>query len=483
MIGQLLAKRYQVKQQLGKQPGRQTILARDLQTQKLVVIKLLFLGTNFEWQDLKLFEREAETLKALSHPAIPRYLDFLDLDLPNNKGFALVQTYIKSKSLEEHLKAGRTFSEAEVKQLAKSLLGILIYLHGQQPPIVHRDIKPSNILLTNRSGNSIGQVYLVDFGSVQNQAAKLGGTITVVGTYGYMPPEQFGGRTVPASDLYSLGATLIYLVTGKHPTELPQKDFRIQFQPAVNLDDALVDWLEWMTEPSLDKRLSSATEALKALEHPRKRNKTIIVVAKPPNSDVILHKNPEFIEIILPPKGLTFASIGLAACLIPLLLNFRAGITGETNVIYSIVMLGLVLGLTIKVIRDLFLKVTLRIDRESIYFTNSFLGLKGNVYKKARRQAIGKLKLIIDGGNILSLEVYTFVHDVRFEPRLTISAGKYTYNLDINNQLSDAELNWLAQELIEWLKLPPKSTIISVASHHYQRQRLLGLKRQSSKRG
>src|SRR6476469_4237129 len=125
MIGQLLGDRYEIQQQLGKNAGRRTMLARDLETQELVVIKLLSFGTDFEWDDLKLFEREAETLKALSHPSIPRYLNFFEIYLPNAKGFALVQTYVEGKSLDQHINAGRTFSQAEVKQLAKALLEIL----------------------------------------------------------------------------------------------------------------------------------------------------------------------------------------------------------------------------------------------------------------------------------------------------------------------------------------------------------------------
>src|SRR4028118_1649948 len=147
MSGKILAERYEVQRQLGKQTGRQTLLARDLQTQELVAIKQLFLGGDFEWQDLKLFEREAETLKKLSYPAIPRYLDYLEIDEPESKGFALVQTYVEGKTLEEHLRSGRSFSESEVKELAKLLLAILNYLQKQNPPVIHRDIKPSNILL------------------------------------------------------------------------------------------------------------------------------------------------------------------------------------------------------------------------------------------------------------------------------------------------------------------------------------------------
>jgi serine/threonine protein kinase len=188
--GELFGDRYQIEQLLGKRAGRYTLLARDLQTQEQVVIKRLSFGEDFVWEDLKLFEREAATLKNLAHPAIPRYLDYFDLDLSSGKGFALVQTYIPALSLEEHLKSGRTFTEAELVELATALLEILRYLHERAPVVIHRDLKPSNILLGDRTGNSVGSVYLVDFGAVQ--AARTGGTITVVGTYGYMPPEQFG---------------------------------------------------------------------------------------------------------------------------------------------------------------------------------------------------------------------------------------------------------------------------------------------------
>ncbi|KAM3113239.1 serine/threonine protein kinase [Phormidesmis sp. 146-33] len=267
MSGELLHDRYQIQQSLGKKAGRQTFLALDLQTQKPVVVKLLTFGHDFEWADLKLFEREAETLKALDHPAIPRYLDYFEMEWSNGKGFALVQSYIEAKSLQDQLTAGRTFSEIEVQQLAKSLLEILAYLHRQHPPVIHRDIKPSNLLLTDRSGNHVGQVYLVDFGSVQTLVAQEGGTITVVGTYGYMPPEQYGGRATPASDLYSLGATLIYLVTGKHPADLPQRNLRIQFRSVAHVSPEFADWLTWLTEPALDERLESTEEALDILQN------------------------------------------------------------------------------------------------------------------------------------------------------------------------------------------------------------------------
>ncbi|MBE9184222.1 serine/threonine protein kinase [Microcoleus sp. LEGE 07076] len=269
LLGEILANRYKCDRLLGKQAGRQTLLARDLKTQQQVVVKLLSFSSDFNWEDLKLFQREVETLKSLSHPAIPQYLDSFEIDTPSRKGFALVQTYIAAKSLQEYLSDGRTFSESEVKQLATALLNILAYLHQRQPPVIHRDIKPSNILLKNRSGNSVGEVYLVDFGAVQTLATQQGKTVTVVGTYGYMPPEQFGGRAVPASDLYSLGATLIALITKQHPADLPQQDLQIEFEQLGQLSPGFTNWLKWMTHPSLDRRPASVQIAKEVLEKPQ----------------------------------------------------------------------------------------------------------------------------------------------------------------------------------------------------------------------
>jgi serine/threonine protein kinase len=273
LSGEILADRYQCDRRLGKQAGRQTLLARDLKTQQQVVVKLLSFSSDFNWEDLKLFEREVETLRSLAHPAIPRYLDSFEIDTPNRKGFALVQTYIEAKSLQEYLSDGRTFSESEVKQLATALLDILAYLHQRHPPVIHRDIKPSNILLKNRSGNSVGEVYLVDFGAVQTLATQQGKTVTVVGTYGYMPPEQFGGRAVPASDLYGLGATLIALITKQHPADLPQKDLQLEFEQFTQLSPAFTNWLKWMTHPSLERRPASVQIAKEVLEKPQQINK------------------------------------------------------------------------------------------------------------------------------------------------------------------------------------------------------------------
>lgn len=445
----LLASRYEIKQQLAKKAGRRTLLARDLENQELVVIKILSFDNDFEWDALKLFEREAETLKALSHPAIPRYLDFFELEATHNRGFALVQTYVEGKSLEAYLQAGRTFDEADAKELAASLLEILSYLHGRQPPVIHRDIKPSNILLGDRTGNSIGQVYLVDFGSVQTLAAIAGGTMTIVGTYGYMPPEQFGDRTLPASDLYSLGATLIYLVTGTHPADLPHKDGSIQFEQ-IALSPTFANWLRWMTQPSLDRRLTSASAALQALSQPQLTNITSAILKQPAGSKVVVNKNADAVEVLLPPKGFSsdvaclvlFTSL-YNFVLIPLTLVAWLTPFGVGTVTLALFLACFWVGdyyLFMWILSPLFGRIRLSIEPRQLVLTHEIFGRKYKRSRRIQKQDITALKLL-----------YGYLGNRQF---MEIWAGKIICRLWSDSELSEPELEWLAGEIGSWLDLP-----------------------------
>ncbi|MGB3655345.1 MAG: serine/threonine protein kinase [Rivularia sp. (in: cyanobacteria)] len=105
---EFIKKGYQIQRQLAKKAGRRTLLARDV-NQELVVIKLLAFSNDFSWEDLKLFEREAQTLQTLQHPAIPRYVDYFELNTNGGKTYGLVQSYIEGKSLEEHLEAKKKY--------------------------------------------------------------------------------------------------------------------------------------------------------------------------------------------------------------------------------------------------------------------------------------------------------------------------------------------------------------------------------------
>jgi serine/threonine protein kinase len=301
-----LFERYQLKNCLGANGAKQTWLAEDGKTHTKVTIKALYFGQGMEWQDLKLFEREVQTLKSLAHPRIPYYQDSFWLEQPEGNYFCLVQNYILGASLAEKINAGWRLEAAEVERVATSILEILVYLHKQNPPVIHRDIKPNNLIWGEDN-----QIYLVDFGAVQAEVMA-GRTTTVVGTYGYMPPEQFGGRTVPASDLYGLGTTLLFLLIGMNPADLPQKDLKIQFQERAQLAQPLKRWLEHMVEPSLEKRFQDANEALTFL---KKRNSLLSSTMtqgysdKPMGTLVQLECNSEQLNIEIPGRAFNRSDI------------------------------------------------------------------------------------------------------------------------------------------------------------------------------
>lgn len=457
-MSNILENRYEVQKQLGKKAGRSTLLAKDLKTEEQVIVKLLSFNSNFQWDDLKLFEREAETLKSLSHRCIPHYLDYFEINSPTFKGFALIQTYIPAKTLEQYLQIGRKFTELEVKQIAKSVLKILIYLHSLNPPVIHRDIKPSNILLRDKTGNNVGEVYLIDFGSVQTVLATEGaGTRTVVGTYGYMPQEQFGGRTVPASDLYSLGCTIIYLVTGSHPADLPERDFRIQFEQATNLSLNFTNWLKLMTEPSLGNRLHSANEAITALDKPQLSINTALAFKKPTDSKIKLTKNKDRLEIIILPIGFkpsTFSWIICSILLFSINYLFMYMLLMAFNLLLLLLtMLGLIVFFSslYKFLFTLFGRWRLQINQDKIELSGILWGTRIKFARSADKNDICLLQRIRKYA-YKSFDMSSFP----VQAQIIIWAGKKKKFIIGNDSdlISEPELDWLAEELSEWLNMP-----------------------------
>lgn len=260
--GSLLDGRYRIDAALGQGDIAVTYAARRLADEAEVVIRELHFDRLSGWKRYELFEREYQTLARLAHPALPRLLDHFRLETPDRR-FYLVSERIAGASLEQKLRQGWRPLEAEVRAIAEQLLRILCFLQGLDPPLIHRDIKPSNILL-----DADGEVSLIDFGAVQEAFRLQGaGGSTVIGTYGYMAPEQCLGKAEPASDLYAVGATLIHLLAGRAPSELPHEALKIRFVDQVNCSRALVLWLEQMVAPSLEQRFASPAAALKMLDN------------------------------------------------------------------------------------------------------------------------------------------------------------------------------------------------------------------------
>ena len=467
---QILRDRYRIQRQLGRNASRRTLLAQDLHTQELVVLKILIFNSDFRWDDLKLFEREAETLKSLSHAAIPRYQDYFELNLPKCRGFVLVQTYIDATSLQDWIKQGRTFSELEVKQIAKALLNVLTYLHSRNPPAIHRDIKPSNILLTSdRTAHQVGNLYLVDFGSVQTTVRQTG-TMTIVGTYGYMPPEQFSGRAFPASDLYSLGATLIYLVTGTHPADLLQEDLQIQFEDVTHLSASFIQWLKQITHPNRLQRFSSAQLAMQQMAQPNfqfqvveSTTSTPITLQKPDGSKISLRKDGETLEIHVPPQN----SIGASGCLclfwvlffIPSLPLLFSG--NWFSISFALLFLLPPITWLWKLVFVDNADQYIHIDRTSMSVTLIRFGIRRRVFQ-ASRDSLYKLTYLKGLYHRPETKIVEVPPQLNIWAKQGTKTSYYTIAKSLTSDIeirfdgyrTPQEMDWLAQELSDWLKLP-----------------------------
>jgi serine/threonine protein kinase len=456
----ILVNRYEICQQLSKKAARQTFLAKDLHTQQLVIIKTLQFGQEFQWDDLKLFEREAKTLQNLNHPGIPKYLDYFESEIDNIKSFFLIQTYIDAPSLEKVIRNGRKFSEVEVIELAESFLNILTYLHEQIPPIIHRDIKPSNILLTNRSGNSIGNLYLVDFGSVQTVASKDSGTMTIVGSYGYMPFEQFSGQTTIASDLYSFGMTLIYLMTGVHPAELPQVNGRVQFKN-IAINNKLIRWLEKMTHPFADQRFDSAKVAIAELKSKNESHSDDSHL-RPVGSKVKLYRDQNKLEIVFEKKRKKQITT-----VIVIFLFFGMIFAGG-----AIILALLMIGILIKVIPIIINIINPNLNASTFYKIISInrnstirigLGFADDISEPKQWQNSSFINLLVYNAgytfdNYLNDRGSVVNQTVTIQPKLFMySEHGIEYEVgDDEYQLSQGELLWLGQEISDFLGIEMK---------------------------
>ena len=303
----IITERYRIITTIGQGAFGTTYEAEDLTNYKRVALKVLSLRQTQDWKALDLFEREAKILASIDHPSIPRYFNSFYEDKSDDRLFYLVQELVEGESLSKLVKKGWRGNEEQVRDIALQVLKILDDLHQMQPCIIHRDIKPSNILR-----RADGKIYLVDFGAVKDAYRSTlihGGTF--IGTIGYMPPEQFRGKAFFASDLYALGATLLFLLTHRSPEDLPRKRMKFDFRDRVNISPDFANWLEKMLEPVVEDRYRSAREALGVLQNFQNREeidrahpKAIELSARkhhpPQGTSVTLTKNNDCLTIRFP---------------------------------------------------------------------------------------------------------------------------------------------------------------------------------------
>ncbi len=268
----LLRDRYRVAQQLGHGGFGATYLAKDesLPGSPYCVIKQLRPAASSPHvlqMARDLFKREAKTLgKIGNHPQVPRLLDYFEA----NQEFYLVQEFISGLTLQQEVKQNGPFSEAGVKQFLSEVLPMLQYIHSNQ--VIHRDIKPANLI--RRSQDK--KLVLIDFGAVKDQVnpARAGAseqtalTAYAIGTPGYAPPEQMAMRPVYASDIYALGVTCIYLLTGKSPKDIDYDPAtgELMWLEQVHVSDHFASVLRKMLEVSVRHRFQHANDVLRALD-------------------------------------------------------------------------------------------------------------------------------------------------------------------------------------------------------------------------
>lgn len=266
----LFCERYEVLRMIGRGGFGVTFLARDmsLPAQPPCVIKQLLPKVNDPpvlEKARSRFQLEAQMLAKLgNHSQIPMLLDYFVAD----GEFYLVQEYVRGFHLAKLVRRCGCLSEAALKSFLRNILPLLDFIHNNG--VIHRDIKPQNIICCQDDG----RLVLIDFGAVKEVIAQTKETSEntttthFVGTVGFAPPEQFSLRPTFGSDIFALGVTCLYLLTGKTPLELdsnPQTG-ELQWADAVELSDSLSEILTKMLKVSVDKRYKSARAILAALE-------------------------------------------------------------------------------------------------------------------------------------------------------------------------------------------------------------------------
>lgn len=264
-VGLVLDGKYEILKEIGQGGMSIVYVAMDNRLNKQWAVKELKNdGSQSVEMQLKGIEREANILKKVDHPVLPRIVDIIDKD----GTVYVVMDYIQGLALDRILKEDGAQPQENVIEWAKQLASALDYLHSLNPPIIYRDMKPSNIML-----QPDGRVKLIDFGTAKEYKVENIADTTALGTRGYAAPEQFGDelghgiyKTDARTDIYCLGATIYHIVTGKNPCEPPY-----EMRPIREWNPALSSGLEKIIlkciQPNPEDRYQNCSELIYALEH------------------------------------------------------------------------------------------------------------------------------------------------------------------------------------------------------------------------
>ena len=253
---------YQVLRTLGQGGMGTTYLAWDAAgliagMPQLLVLKQMNADMARIAKAQELFEREAHTLKSLNHPGVPKYYDFF---VEGGKKY-LAMELIHGQDLEKRIYTTGPVTPNQAIAWMIQTCDILNYIHSQDPPLIHRDIKPANLMVRN----SNNRIVVLDFGAVKEIGTTPG---TRIGAEGYCAPEQERGQPLTQSDLYAIGPTLIFLLTGENPFKFYRqrgRNFRFDVAKVPTISSQLRHIIDRVTEPLPRDRYQTAKELATAL--------------------------------------------------------------------------------------------------------------------------------------------------------------------------------------------------------------------------
>lgn len=258
-IGAVIDGKYEILKEIGRGGMSIVYLAMDKRLNKQWAVKEIRKkgsGKNDEVVVNSLLA-EANLMKRLDHPALPRIVDIID----NGVTIYVVMDYIEGESLDKILNEYGAQPEEMVIIWAKQLCDALSYLHSQKPPIIYRDMKPANIMLKPE-----GNIKIIDFGIAREYKEQNLADTTVLGTKGYAPPEQYSGQTDPRSDIFALGMTMHHLLTGVDPRAGEAYAPVRQWNP--ELSEGIEVIIDKCVQPAAENRYQSCADLLYDLEHP-----------------------------------------------------------------------------------------------------------------------------------------------------------------------------------------------------------------------
>ena len=451
-----IEQRYQLERQLQiPSSDRQTWLATDLKSQQQVRLRMLALSPGTRAKQLKLFQEKARILRTPEHPQIPKYQDYFALDIYVGGGvvwFVLVQEYIQGYSLLELLEQAQKFSEKQLLSFTLQILDVLTYLHELNPVVLHLAIEPSNLILGNDN-----KIYLIGNGTIEAVAAAKGLCFnTIAGKGCYTPLEQFLGKPVPASDLYSLGATLIHVLTGITPADLPQSGSHIEFVSKVNLDKNFVKWLEQITDVNPNQRFQTAIEAKEVLLS-KKKSASIESEIQKITPRIKVNKTDRVLTIDIPNShviGWQDYAVWLVLVSLKLII-FKQVFIWKMEVNYSVWLTSLGTILAIYVIVLVFEGTKISLSSEELSVKKHLFGI---IYSQKKFQYSQILKF--------DIEPYQEVLPglVRAYKKITINTKDGVYEL---GKIPETEREWFLDEIkIWWSKSSFQKENSSVLPHN-----------------